>query len=100
VNRLQPIWILWPSFLAAGAATGVFFTLVDPADLVVFGRSVDLGRMTVYSIGFFGFWLVGAASSMLTCFFQRTAAEINRCPLEPTDRPPGCPKREDRGGCC
>lgn len=100
MSRLKPIWILWPSFLAAGLATGVFFTLVDPADLIVFGRGVDLGRMTVYSIGFFAFWLVCAASSALTCFFQRTAAEINRCPLEPADRPSGCPRREDRGGGC
>jgi len=92
------IWILWPSFLVAGAATAVFFTLFDPAELVVFGETLDLGRTAVYSIGFFAFWAVSGASSVLTCFFQRTAAEINRCPLEPTQRPPGCPKREE-GGC-
>lgn len=99
MSSFKSIWIFWPSFLAAGAATGAFFTLVDPADLVVFGRSVELGRMAVYSIGFFAFWLISAASSALTCFFQRTAAEVNRCPFEPAERPPGCPKREE-GGCC
>jgi len=75
---LKPVWILWPSFLVASAANGLFFTLFDPADLVVFGRGIELGRMEVYTVGFFAFWALGAASSLLTCFFQRTAAEVNR----------------------
>jgi hypothetical protein len=99
MSSLKPVWVLWPSFLVASAATGLFFTLVDPTDLIVFGRSVELGRMAVYTMGFFAFWALGAASSLMTCFLQRTAAEINRCPLPPTQRPPGCPKREE-GGCC
>lgn len=99
MSSLKPVWVLWPSFLVASAATGVFFTLFDPADLLVFGREVDMGRMAAYTIGFFAFWALGAASSLMTCFLQRTAAEINRCPLPPTQRPPGCPKREE-GGCC
>jgi hypothetical protein len=35
----------------------------------------------------------------MTCYFQRSANEINRCPLPPSNRPEGCPKRDD-GGCC
>lgn len=62
--------ILWPSFLAAGAAEVVLFTFVDPADF-------DASRIAVYSIGFFALWLLGATSSALTCFFQRGASEIN-----------------------
>jgi len=65
--------ILWPSFLAAGVAEVVLFTFVDPAD---FGAS----RRTVYSVGFFALWLLGACSSALTCFFQRGADDINRGP--------------------
>ncbi len=84
----QVVNILWPSFLAAGVAEVVLFTFVDPADF-------EASRMAVYSIGFFALWLVGAGSSALTCFFQRSAAEVNRCPLEPTARPIGCPKREE-----
>lgn len=83
----QLINILWPSFLAAGAAEVVLFTFLDPADF-------EASRMTVYSVGFFALWLLGATSSALTCFFQRSANEINRCPLEPQARPEGCPKRE------
>jgi hypothetical protein len=37
-----------------------------------------LSRIAVYSIGFFAFWGLAAASSALTCFFQRSSAEINR----------------------
>ena len=80
--------ILWPSFLAAGMAEVAFFTLFDPQDF-------ELGRLAAYSVGFFGFWTIAAASSALTCFLQRGADEVNRCPLVPAERPLGCPKRED-----
>jgi hypothetical protein len=79
--------ILWPAFLAAGAAEVVFFTIVDPLDF-------ELGRMSAYSIAFFLFWTLAAGSSALTCFLQRGADEVNRCPLTPPNRPVGCPKRE------
>ena len=52
--------------------------------------------MAIYSVGFFLFWVFAAASSALTCFFQRTSAEINRCPLPAEERPVGCPKRSRR----
>lgn len=93
------IWILWPSFIVGGVAEAAFFTVVDPQELYLFGEPVNFARVTTYSIGFFLFWAIAAASSMFTCFFQRTAAEINRCPLPPVERPPGCPKREEPG-CC
>lgn len=95
--KQQAIGILWPSFLMAGAASGLFFSLVDPAELSVFGQSIQLGRLAAYTLGFFAFWSLGAASSALTCFFQRTAAEINRCPLPAPQRPRGCPRRAEDG---
>ncbi|OFZ90596.1 MAG: hypothetical protein A3F74_02475 [Betaproteobacteria bacterium RIFCSPLOWO2_12_FULL_62_58] len=92
----RAIWILWPSFIVGGVAEAVFFTLFDPADLHVFGAPVALSRTGVYTLGFFVFWLFAAASSAFTCFLQRNAFEINRmCPLEPEDRPAGCPNRAD-----
>ena len=54
--------ILWPSFLVAGVFEVVFFTLVDPEDF-------ELARLAPYSVGFFCFWSIAAASSALTCFF-------------------------------
>lgn len=75
---LKWIQVLWPSFLVAGLAEAVFFTVIDPQALYLFGEPVHYSLTATYSIGFFGFWLVGAASSLLTLFFQRSAAEINR----------------------
>ncbi len=92
--------ILWPSFIAAGVATVVFFTLFDPMDLQILGQQVEVGRTAAYSVGFFGFWMLGALSSGMTCFFQRTSAEINKCPVVPAERPVGCPKREDPTASC
>ena len=97
---LQFIRILWTSFIVAGIAEAVFFTVFDPQELVVLGEPVTLTRTAVYSIGFFAFWAVTAAASALTCLFQKSAAQINQCPLEPAERPVGCPKREEPGGCC
>ena len=79
--------ILWPSFLAAGAAELLIFNLIDPVEF-------DIGRLAAYTFVFFLFWALGATSSALTCFLQRTAEEVNRCPLVPGERPVGCPKRD------
>lgn len=58
--------VLWPSFLMAGGAVGLFFSMVDPADLIVFGRPLEAGRLAVYTMGFLAFWGFGAASSAIT----------------------------------
>jgi hypothetical protein len=91
----RAIWVLWPSFIVGGVAEGVFFTLFDPMDLHLFGEPLALGRTAAYTIGFFAFWLLAACSSAFTCFLQRPAADINNiCPLQPAQRPAGCPKKE------
>lgn len=72
------MWILWPSFLVAGIAEGIFFTIIDPQELYLFGEAVNWSKIATYSIGFFGFWGVCAASSFLTCVLQRSAADINK----------------------
>jgi hypothetical protein len=95
------IYILWPSFIVAAGAEAMFFTVFDPHELTLFGEPLQLSRITTYSVGFFVFWAFAAASSFLTCFFQKTSAEINRCPIaEPRDRPIGCPKRFDENASC
>jgi hypothetical protein len=86
--------ILWPSFLVAGVAEGLFFTLFDPMDLPLHGNPMELSRTAIYTLGFFLFWLFTAASSALTCYLRRSAEEINRCPLDAGKRPPGCPVSE------
>ena len=90
------ITILWPSFIVAGAAEAVFFTVFDPRDLSMFGEPIEASRIAMYSVGFFLFWAFAGASSALTNFFQKTSAEINRCSIPPQERPAGCSNRKDK----
>jgi len=88
--------ILWPSFMVGGVGEVLFFTVFDPQELYLFGEPSSLSRLAVYSVGFFLCWAFAAASSAFTCFLQRSADEVNRlCPLAPTQRPMGCPRREE-----
>ena len=72
------ISVLWPSFVVGGAAEVLFFTLIDPAQLYLLGEPVAFGRLATYSIGFFLFWAIAAASSAFTLLLQRPADAINR----------------------
>jgi hypothetical protein len=92
------IWILWPGFIMAIPAVGLVFTLVDPADLHLFGAPLSLSRLGAYTLGFIAFWAIGSGASALTVLLQRSPYEVNRCPLPASGRPEGCPKREG-GGC-
>ena len=85
---------IWASFLAACAGTMFFFAFIAPDDLVGAGSEESMvDHLGVYTLGFFGFWALGIASSALTVFLERSPWEVNRCTLDPADRPPGCPKR-------
>jgi hypothetical protein len=70
-------FVFWPSFLIAGIAEVLFFTVIDPQELYLFGQAVSFSALATYSIGFFAFWAVCAASSYATCFFQRSGRDIN-----------------------
>ena len=94
------ILVLWPSFIVGGIGEVIFFTVFDPKELYLFGEPSSLSRLGVYSIGFFLCWAFAAASSAFTCFLNRSAEEVNRCPLPPSGRPAGCPKREDPNAAC
>ena len=74
---LKLIQVLWPSFLVAGIAEIIFFTVVNPQELYFMGEPVHFTAIATYSIGFLCLWLICAASSLVTLFFQRTSEEIN-----------------------
>jgi hypothetical protein len=74
VNKVM--LIVWPSFIAAGLAEVVFFTLFDPDDL-------DVGRLAAYTVGFFLFWLLAATSSTLTWFLLQRPEGAARAPEAP-----------------
>lgn len=71
MKTLMVIQVLWPSFVMAGIAEAVFFTLIDPQELYLFGEPVSFSPLATYSIGFFAFWALCAASSTLSCLMQR-----------------------------
>jgi len=71
------LWVLWPSFIVAGVAEGLFFTLINPQELYLFGEPVHFSTIGTYSIGFLAFWAICAGSSFLTCMLQKTPGEIN-----------------------
>lgn len=65
--------VLWPAFLMACAATGLFFSLVDPMELIIFDQRLQLHLTGAYTIGFFMFWLLGILSSGLTALLVQKA---------------------------
>ena len=68
----RALWILWPSFVVGGVAEVLFFSLLDPVDLRFVGP-LELSRTAGYSIAFFLFWGIAAASSALTSFLENRA---------------------------
>ncbi|MCK5382735.1 MAG: hypothetical protein KAJ65_03165 [Gammaproteobacteria bacterium] len=66
------IAILWPSFMVAVVATGLFFSAFDPDDLYPFGEQTEVSRLGIYSIGFLLFWLISAISGIGTLYFAIT----------------------------
>jgi len=67
VQRLSAV--LWPSFLFAGAATMVFFALIDPVSMMDCEGTPPLSRTAAYSLGFFLFWLLTCGASAATLYF-------------------------------
>lgn len=79
IPKIQKIVsILWPSFIMAGIATTVFFTVFDPDVLLMDKTYGDISRIGAYSIGFFLFWALTVSSCMLTCYFLRPCHRINK----------------------
>ena len=61
--------VLWLSFLLAAVATGIFFSAIDPEELRFCVTFPEVSRMGAYTIGFFLFWLLTAASGVLAVAF-------------------------------
>jgi hypothetical protein len=74
--------ILWPSFLAACAASLLFFAAVDPLLLRDAGPQMlsAINRESGYAIGFAFFWGVAALASALSVYLIRTARGDDKRP--------------------
>jgi hypothetical protein len=64
--------VLWPSFLSAIMAEGLFFSVFDPADLMLLGGQIEMPSIAVYTIGFFFFWMICAIASMISLYLVKT----------------------------
>ena len=60
--------VLWPAFLVAIVAEGVFFSVFDPRDACRAGSTIEASPLAAYTIGFFFFWGFCTLASMLTCY--------------------------------
>lgn len=70
------IAILWPSFLAAGAAMILLFIIFSPDELVPELRASGVSNMAVYSVTFIFLWATALTACALSCYFLRPC---NRC---------------------
>lgn len=58
--------VVWPAFLMAAVAEGLFFSMIDPHELAVVGQHLADSRAAAYTVGFFVFWAMFSISSALT----------------------------------
>lgn len=70
------ISIFWPSFLVAGLGTMLFFTAIDPEELISPSWLVNLSRLEIYTVGFLFLWVLGILACFLTCYFQKPEDKI------------------------
>lgn len=70
-NSLTFMVVLWPGFLMACVTCGVFFSLVDPMELIVLDERVQMHMFGAYTVGFLIFWALGSFSSYLTALLLK-----------------------------
>ncbi len=76
------IAVLWPSFLLAIAASGLFFSAFPPAELRPFGEELMISDLGIYTIGFFLFWMLTTAAGVGTLYFT-----ISNCRIKHQHQP-------------
>jgi hypothetical protein len=63
---------VWASFLAACAGTMFFFAFIAPDDLLgATSEESMIDHLGVYTLGFFGLWLLAALASALSLYLNR-----------------------------
>jgi hypothetical protein len=71
------MWIAWPAFLVAGVLEMLVFGMIDPHDMQWFGQPIEMSRQGIYTLSFFVFWAITAASSALTTLLSMSPSEVN-----------------------
>ena len=81
------ISILWPSFMVAVVATGLFFSAFNPQELYPFDLDTEINTIGAYTIGFFVFWALAALSSTATLYFSITNSRKVHADLSTSRQP-------------
>lgn len=76
------ISIFWPSFLVAGLGTIVFFSAIDPREVISPAWVANMGRLEAYTGGFLFLWVLTSLACMLTCYFQRPEDRVCSTPSD------------------
>lgn len=71
-------YIYGPSIVMAIVAEIVFFAVISPKDLYLFGEPVYWSPVAVYSVGFLLFWALTASTVMLTLFMMQSPSDVDR----------------------
>ncbi len=74
--------VFWPSFLTAGVATIIVFTVFDPLEVFNCIGGPEISRLGAYSVGFFAFWLLTSGSCALALFFRKPCPSVKPDPTE------------------
>lgn len=74
------IKLLMSSFFTAILAEIVFFAVIDPQLLYLFGKPVSWSPIVIYSGGFFMFWALTALTAALVALMLKPPEEVNREP--------------------
>lgn len=76
----KSIQLLLLSFFTAILGETVFFAVIDPQLLYLFGEPVEWSPMVVYSVGFFMFWALTALTAGLVILMLKPGAAVNQEP--------------------
>lgn len=67
--------VLWPAFMGAAMAVGLFFSAIDPLEIEVVGVNFGSSRPAAYTLGFFMFWMLFIVSGTITWFLANSEHE-------------------------
>ncbi len=73
---VMAISVLWPSFMMAIVATGIFFSAFDPQYLALLDMDIEHNPLAIYSIGFFTFWILFTVSNIGALYFAVTNCKV------------------------
>lgn len=69
--------IVWPAFMAAAVMEMLVFAAFDPDQMPWLAETVQMSRISIYSLAFFIFWAVFVMAGYLTVLLSLPREELN-----------------------